>query len=186
MILEIFLGDFLDTKAFGCYTHCLHNFAKNFLQLFCTDGLKGNLHILSFSLIHIQGLKILQIFLHIEICLATGFSKMYILLYFEHLLVHICAKNLDFVINIQICSKCIKYYAIIGIWLIFYLFQEEALKHSYNGDQAVETVEKGREVFSPQGMNIQSIFQFLIIRYHHNFIPRPLSLPEKCIYSPIK
>ena len=51
-----------------------------------------------------------------------------------------------------------KCYAIIGIWLIFYLFQEEALKHSYNGDQVVETIEKGREVFSPQGINIQSIF----------------------------
>ncbi|XP_023324784.1 hexosaminidase D [Eurytemora carolleeae] len=40
------------------------------------------------------------------------------------------------------------------------IFQEEALKHSYNGDQAVETVEKGREVFSPQSSDGEDNVEF--------------------------
>ena len=57
-------------------------FAKKLLQTICKQPVEGNLHIFSFSQLHIRLFKILQNFLHIWNGMVKGFSKMYNLSFF--------------------------------------------------------------------------------------------------------
>ena len=85
------------------------SFAKKFLQIFCKQPVKGNLHIFSFFFyLHIRLFKILQNFLHIWNGMVKGFPKMYNLSFFGHFFLQtfyyitgFCKKKFKF---LQICK----------------------------------------------------------------------------------
>ena len=93
----------------------LTSFAKKFLQINCKQPVKGNLHIFSFSLLHIRLIKILQNFCIFEMAWSRAFQKWIIYHFLDNIFLQtfllynwVLLKKYSIFANLQIFLQILK------------------------------------------------------------------------------